>query len=113
MPVAGGRVRGGSAALPAAGGAAGWAAAMLAACGEALEASATRGVTRGLRGRSLEALAGEGGVGRDLVTVAPGYVAFGDGGITCDEGNCQQTARARPLPSGIEVPLSGARGSCQ
>ena len=84
MPVAGEEVRGASAALTAAGGIAGGAAALLAACGGALGASTTRGVTRGLKGRGLEALAGDGGVGRDSVTVPPGSVAFGDGG-NCDE----------------------------
>ena len=34
----------------------------------------------GLQGRALEALAGEGGVGRERVNLAPGSVAFGDRG---------------------------------
>ena len=41
---------------------------------------AVRGVTGGLRGRALEALAGEGGVGRERVPVAPGSVIFGNRG---------------------------------
>ena len=41
---------------------------------------AARGVTGGLRGRALEALAGEGGVGCERVPVAPGSVIFGNRG---------------------------------
>ena len=41
---------------------------------------ATRGVAGGLRGLALGALAGDGGVGRDRVAVAPGSVPFGEKG---------------------------------
>ena len=48
----------------------------------------------------LAALASDGGVGRDRATVAPGSVAFGDGGTTFDE---------RDLPVGsVLVPGAGA-----
>ena len=39
--------------------------------------AAIRGVTGGLRGRALEALAGEGGVGRERAPDAPVSVIFG------------------------------------
>ena len=36
-----------------------------------------RVAAKGLRGHALDALAGDGGVGRERVTVAPGSVSFG------------------------------------
>ena len=39
-----------------------------------------RVAAKGLRGRALDALAGDGVVGRERVTVAPGSVAFGTNG---------------------------------
>ena len=39
---------------------------------------ATRGVARWLQGRALDSLAGDGGVGRDRISIAPGSVTFGD-----------------------------------
>ena len=41
---------------------------------------APRVAEKGLRGRALDALAGDGGVGRERVTVAPGSVTFGTNG---------------------------------
>ena len=41
---------------------------------------APRAAAKGLRGHALDALAGNGGVGRERVTVAPGSVAFGTKG---------------------------------
>ena len=41
---------------------------------------APRVAAKGLRGRALDALAGDGGVGRERVTVAPGSVSFGTNG---------------------------------
>ena len=65
---------GGAAAALAVGGAA---ASTVVNSGEA-EVSAPRRVTGGWRGHALEALAGEGGVGRKLVNLAAGPVIFGD-----------------------------------
>ena len=45
--------------------------------------SATRGSVKGLRGCALEAPAGDGGVGRDRIPIAPGSVTFGDRGDFC------------------------------
>ena len=39
-----------------------------------------RVAAKGLRGHALDALAGDGGVGRERVTVAPGSVSFGTNG---------------------------------
>ena len=39
-----------------------------------------RVAAKGLRGHALDALAGDGGVGRERVTVAPGSVAFENNG---------------------------------
>ena len=44
---------------------------------------ATRGSVKGLRGRALDAHAGDGGIGRDRVPIAPGSVIFGDRGEVC------------------------------
>lgn len=40
----------------------------------------TRGVVRELWGRALDALACDGGVGRDRISIAPGSVTFGHNG---------------------------------
>ena len=48
--------------------------------GEAPEQAAKRRAVSGLRGRALDALVGDGGVGRERVSVSPGSVSFGDGG---------------------------------
>ena len=67
---------------------------------------AVRGVTGGLRGRALEAMAGEGGVRRERVPVAPGSVVFANRG---DHG---ERARACTLVSSriVDTALSVTRG---
>ena len=45
--------------------------------------SAARGSGKGLQGRAPDALAGDGGVGRDRIPIAPGSVTFGDRGDFC------------------------------
>ena len=65
---------GGSSALQIAGGAV----AAHKARGEAPDPAAKRGAARGLRGSALDALAGDGGVGRERVSLTPGSVSFGD-----------------------------------
>ena len=74
--------------------------------GGAPRVPAVRGATGGLRGRALEALAGEGGVGREHVPVAPGSVVFGN------RGNHGEPARECPLVPARLVgnDLSVARG---
>ena len=54
---------------------------------------AVRGVMGRMLGRALEALAGEGGVGRERVLIASGSVVFGN------RGNDGEGARERPLVS--------------
>ena len=65
-----------------------------------------RGVTGGLQGRALEALAGEGGLGRGGVRIAPRSVVF-----RC-RGNHRARARECPLFSAriVGTGLSVARG---
>ena len=46
--------------------------------GEAPDQAAKRGAVRELRGRALGALAGDGGVGRESVSVSPGSISFGN-----------------------------------
>ena len=102
----GGRVLGPPSGGPAAALAAGAAVASTVEAGGASKVPAVRGVTAGLRGRALETLAGEGGVGRELVPVAPGSVVFGN------RGNHGERARECPLFSAriVGTGLSVARG---
>ena len=73
--------------------------------GGAPRVPALGGVTGGLRGRALEALLGDGGVGRERVPVAPGSVVFGN------RGNYRECARECPLVSArlVGTVLSVAR----
>ena len=102
----GGRVLG-----PSLGGAAaalvvGGAVASTVKAGGAPKVPAVREVTRRLRGRALGALASEGGVGRERVSVAPGSVVFGN------RGNHGGRMREYPLVSAriVGTGISVARG---
>ena len=64
---------------------------------------AVRGVTGGLRGRALEALAGEGGVGRERGPVAPGSVIFGNRGDHGDRARAYTLVSARIVGTGLSV----------
>ena len=93
---------GGAAVAPTAGGAA---VASLASTG-APGPPALRGVAKGLRGRALEALAGDGGVGRERSPLAPGSVVFGDKGEVWGP-----VCVAPPLPCGAVEEWRSARAS--
>ena len=64
---------------------------------------AVRGVTGGLRGRALEALAGEGGVGRERGPVAPGSVIFGNRGDHGERARACTLVSARIVGTGLSV----------
>ena len=71
--------------------------------GGAPRVSEVRGVTGRLRGRALEALAGEDGVGRERVPVAPGSVVF------VNRGDHGKRARKCPLVSARLVDTGSRR----
>ena len=66
---------------------------------------AARGVTGGLRGRALEALAGGGGIGRERVPVAPGSVIFGDRGDHGERARACTLVSARIVGTDLSVAL--------
>ena len=66
--------------------------------GGASKVPAVRGLTGGLQGRALEALAGEGGVGHARVPVPPGSVVVGN--------RSSHEERARKCPS-VSVRIVG------
>ena len=102
----GGRVLGSSSGIAASALAVGGAVASAVETGGAPRVPAVRGVPGGLRGRALEALAGEGGVKRERVPSTPGSVVFGN------RGNHGKHARECPLASArlVGAGLSVARG---
>ena len=61
------------------------------------------GVLGGLRGRALEALASEGGVGRERVPVAPGSVIFGNRGDHGEHAQAFTVVSARIVGTGLSV----------
>ena len=64
---------------------------------------AMRGVTGGLRGRAFEALAGEGGVGRERVAVAQGSIVFGNRGSHGERARECPVGSARIVGTGLSV----------
>ena len=90
--------RGAAAALAAGGGVA-----STVDIGGAPTVPAVRGVTGGFRGRALEALAGEGGVRREHVPVAPGSVVFGNRGDQGERARACTLASARIVGTGFSV----------
>ena len=71
---------------------------------------AARGVTGGLRGRALEALAGDGGVGRERVPVAPGSVSCGNRGGHGERARACTLVSARIVGPGLSVARGDAVG---
>ena len=65
---------------------------------------AVRGVTGGLRGRALEALAGDCSVGRERVPVAPGSVVFGNRGDHGERAHACTLVSTRIVGTGLSVP---------
>ena len=73
--------------------------------GRAPTVPVVRGVTGGLLGRALEALAGEGGVGRERVPVDPRSVICGGRGDHGERARACTLVSARIVGSGLSVAL--------